>query len=284
MSSLLRHHGSHVTYVYRGYFLDDHKAILDGIRFSKTARVDIVKALADGRYATRTRTLVTPNIYHMKLAADSDAFRDALNDADYVVADGWPVALALGLVSGESSSRIAGVDLAIDVLTRAAIAGARISVVGGSPDANRAARVEVARRWPKLELVGRDAAPLLSSEISERSTRMFAEVLNSGEPDIVLLCFGAPKSEAYLYRARQDVHVGSVLCVGATVDFLAGTKKRAPEFVQRLGIEWLYRLLQEPRRLWKRYTTSGAAFIRIVARVAVTRLRRGRSSASRSGK
>ena len=227
---------------------------------------------------------MTPNIYHMKLAADDNAFRDALNDADYVVADGWPVALALGLVSGENSSRIAGVDLAVDVLAQAAITGAKISVVGGSPEVNKAARTEVGRRWPKLELVGRDTAPLLSSEISEHSTRLFVEMLNSGEPDIVLLCFGAPKSEAYLYSARQHVYVGSVLCVGATVDFLAGEKKRAPKFVQRLGIEWFYRLLQEPRRLWKRYTTSGAAFLRIIVRVAFDRLRRGRASKSRSSR
>lgn len=247
---------------------------LDGVKFTDMDRDALILTLAAGRYGQAVTSLVTPNIYHMKLAASSPDFRRSLNSADLVVPDGWPVALALGLLNRTSVSRVPGVDLALDVLAYAAKQGARVSVIGGSPSANEFARLEIGRRWPSLELVGANAAPLLSTQMSEQSLQVFTQVINSGEPDIVLLCLGAPKSEMYLDSARPAVKAGSVLCVGATVDFLAGSKRRAPHVVQRLGIEWLYRLVQEPGRLWRRYASSGFAFAGVLVRSTRRSLRK----------
>jgi N-acetylglucosaminyldiphosphoundecaprenol N-acetyl-beta-D-mannosaminyltransferase len=216
-----------------------------------------------------TRIVVTPNIQHIDLLAGSAEFRAAYAGADMVLPDGWPVAVVAGLLARRRVSRVAGSDLAVQVVSAAAAAGVSVGFFGGAGDnaATAADRCVSAHR----ELVVAQVETMAPAEIDrpDYSAQMRLR-LEECAPQIVLLGLGAPKQEVFADRHLRDSAARVVLCVGASLDFLAGAKRRAPRAVQRLGMEWFWRLALEPRRLAGRYATSAMRFpLHVVAGLQV---------------
>ncbi len=207
--------------------------------------------------------VVTPNIFHLHLASIDPEVTHAVNSAEIVIPDGWPVSLALRIFEGDRRGRMTGSDLALDVMKAAEQAGRSVGIIGGSAASNAAAVENVRTAYPSLRLVEFSSNPFLPLVPTEESVDEFVRVVHEDPPDILLLCVGAPKSELHLDLAHDRLDCASVLCVGATVDFLAGTKARAPRIVQSVGLEWAFRLIQEPRRLGRRYLVSAVSFSRV---------------------
>lgn len=224
--------------------------------------------------STEPMTVITPNIFHLKLASKDRMLAELFNLADIRVPDGWPVAAALRLFSAYKGGRIAGSDLSLDVLSLAEKRSYSVGIMGGSDHVLARAYENIRLEYPKLKIVEMSGNLTLPTNPTANSRRNFVETVNITPVDILLLCLGAPKSEAHLQASRSDLDVKAILCVGATVDFLAGSVKRAPSWVQRMGLEWAYRLAQEPSRLWRRYLSSGITFITVIMQEILVSIRR----------
>jgi N-acetylglucosaminyldiphosphoundecaprenol N-acetyl-beta-D-mannosaminyltransferase len=231
------------------------------IEFSDIDRDSLLAKIFDERSGGPV-IVVTPNIQHLHLIRRLRRFEMAVNAADYVIPDGWPISCSLRMLYGDRRGRLAGSDFAMDVVKEAESRGASVAIIGGADSTLNAAYRVLERRFERLRLIRPLENPKLPELPTIDSLELLSECFGGERPDVLLFCFGAPKSELHAIEGRNLLTgIGSVLCVGATVDFIAGTKVRAPGIVQRLGLEWLFRLIQEPRRLAGRYAQGVGALM-----------------------
>lgn len=228
-----------------------------GVEFEPVTREQaarlVVELAADGGAAL----VVTPNVDHAVLLQRDARFRAAYDRAWLRLCDGAPL-LALSRMCGHQvPERVTGSDLLGDVCGRSADEGLKIFIAGGAPAVLSEAVARLRLRFPTLRITGHSPPWHFEGTAAEDELQLR---LAEERPDIVMVCFGAPRSEIWAAR-QQECHPAVYLCVGAAVDYAAGAQRRAPGWVQRVGMEWFYRLLQEPRRLWRRYLVRDSAFI-----------------------
>jgi N-acetylglucosaminyldiphosphoundecaprenol N-acetyl-beta-D-mannosaminyltransferase len=219
--------------------------------------------------------VVTPNVDHVVKLRDSRHFRDAYDAAVLRYADGMPLVWLARLLGRPLPARVAGADLVPLVLELAEQQGLGVHLVGGSPEVAEEAARRVQASHPVLRWTGH-VSPPWGFEQDAVLDRGLAETVARAKPDIVLVCLGAPKQEAWALRHARRLDGAVLLCVGASVNFLAGSTSRAPGWVSRAGLEWLYRLCREPGRLWRRYLVDDPRFLAL----AVNALRTDRGPRS----
>lgn len=186
--------------------------------------------------------------------------RDSLLDADLLLADGQSVVWASRLLRQPLPERVAGIDLFEALLALADTEGLRVYLLGARPDVLARVEEQIAERWPGVVLAGsRDGY-----FSDEDSSAVAADIVRS-RADMLFLGMTTPKKEIFLSRYAPLLGVPVLHGVGGSFDVLAGVTRRAPQLWQRLGLEWAYRVLQEPRRLWRRYLTTNLAFIAMTA-------------------
>jgi N-acetylglucosaminyldiphosphoundecaprenol N-acetyl-beta-D-mannosaminyltransferase len=224
--------------------------------------------------------VVTPNVDHVVLAERDDALVAAYRASSLALADGMPLVWLSRAMGVALPEKISGSDLVRPLAARAAARGLSVFLLGARPGiAARAAEVLVAEH-PGLRVAGVLAPPLGFERDEAESARVVAEVRRA-EPALVLVALGAPKQELWMHRHRAALAPAVLLGIGGTLDFIAGAVKRAPPWMSRAGLEWLYRLAQEPRRMASRYLVRDRAFLRIALRAmfaAHTRPRAGAPS------
>jgi N-acetylglucosaminyldiphosphoundecaprenol N-acetyl-beta-D-mannosaminyltransferase len=210
-------------------------------------------------------TVYTPNVDHIMVAESQPEFRAAYERVSLSLVDGTPVVWASHLLGTPLPERVSGSDLFDPLLALAAERGWRVYLMGGGPGVAEIACRKLVERLPGLNFVGTDA-PRVSAdgECSERE--LVIERIRKARPDLVLVAFGAPKSELFCYKNFAALAPGVMVCVGAAIDFAAGTARRAPRWMARLGVEWLFRFAQEPRRLAYRYLVRDPQFVLLAAR------------------
>ena len=218
------------------------------------------------------RYVVTPNVDHAVMLQTSGALRTAYAGAALVLADGAPVVWASRLLRRPLPERVAGSDLAPAIFehatqsTRGADAPPlRVFLLGAAPGVADRAAARITARWPGVEVVGTLSPPLGFERDSVENERILAAVA-AAAPDLVLLGLGAPKQELWIGEHAPRLRAKAALGIGATIAFRAGEKRRAPRWMQRLGLEWFHRLATEPRRLAARYARDAWIFPRLVWR------------------
>jgi N-acetylglucosaminyldiphosphoundecaprenol N-acetyl-beta-D-mannosaminyltransferase len=224
--------------------------------------LDAIEALvASGRGGA----VFTPNVDHVVLAEDDAAFRAAYAAADLALADGMPLVWASRLLAVRLPERVAGSDLVLPLLARAAARGWRVFLLGGAPGSAEAA-AERARSLG-AEVAG-TAAPRVPADPGAPDPEGDAavEAIRAARPHVVIVGFGAPKQELWIHRRREALRPAVAVGVGAAIDLLAGRVPRAPRWVSRAGLEWAWRLAAEPRRLWRRYLLRDPRFALVLAR------------------
>lgn len=174
------------------------------------------------------------------------------NEADLVLIDGQPLVWIAKLHKRPIKEKVSGSDLSLELCKRAADKGHKLVILGGKDGIAEQAKARMEAKYPGLQIVGTYAPPF-GFEKDEQELSRIREMISALQPDIVLACFGCPKQEKWIYENFRDIDAGVFLCAGATVDFLAGNVKRAPAWISRIGLEWFYRFLKEPKRLFKRY-------------------------------
>lgn len=187
----------------------------------------------------------------MKIEKDQE-LAEAVAKADYVVADGMPLIWISKLFGRPLKEKISGSDFVPRLCEAAAKEGRSVMLAGGKEDVLRRAGENLKKAYPELNLVGMYAPPF-GFEESEDEIEKMNEYILAAKPDIFILCLGCPKQEKYIANNREKYDAGISVCAGATVDFLAGEVSRCPSWMSSHGLEWFYRFLQEPKRLFKRY-------------------------------
>lgn len=208
--------------------------------------------------------VVTPNADHVVRAEADQEFVRICTGADLVLADGMPVVWAARWLGDPLPERVAGSDLMPALCAAAAAEGLSIYLLGGLPGEAEKAVANLRARHPTLMVAGVDCPPF-GFEHDAAASRLIVERINAVAPALVFVGVGSPKQEKWIAAHRHELRCGVLLGIGITIAFLAGTVRRAPVLMQQTGLEWLYRLVQEPRRLIRRYARD-AAIIGIVWR------------------
>lgn len=221
--------------------------------------VEAVIALAKGGSGGY---VVTPNVDHVVLAEKNTDFRAAYEHAALSFVDGMPLVWASRLLGEPLPDKISGSDLIAPLMKRAADEQLRVYLLGAGPGVAEKAGAELHRRYG-VNIVGCDA-PMLSASPGDAETAQALARIRAAQPHLVLVAMGAPKQELFMHRFEEAYAPAVALGIGAGLDFIAGTVKRAPRWMQKAGLEWLYRLVSEPKRLWRRYLLNDPQFLFIL--------------------
>ena len=213
-------------------------------------------------HAKKPRYVAFCPVHSVIEAVRGPAHRTALRGAGLCVADGMPIAWAQRLLGNQHAARVYGPTAMLRALDRAEAQGWRVVLYGGRPDRLERLVENLETRFPDLEIAAAISPPFraLTPEEDEASTRRLAAL----EPDLVLVGLGCPKQERWMAEHCGRVP-GVMLGVGAAFDFHAGAVRQAPAFLQRIGMEWFFRLMCEPRRLFRRYATTNPIFVMLFA-------------------
>ena len=220
----------------------------------------------DDMVAARAQGYVCVAAVHTVMASQEDPeLLDAVLGSDLTVPDGQPLVWAMNALGHDLPSRVYGPELMDRACARAARTGLRFYLYGGR---NQGALVQLAltlrNRHPGLKIVGGYAPPF--RELSREEEDRVAEEINRSGADVVWVGIGVPKQEKWMARMRDRLEAPVLIGVGAAFDFHAGLQPQAPQGLQRLGLEWAYRLAHEPRRLFKRYARYNPRFVTGFAR------------------
>jgi N-acetylglucosaminyldiphosphoundecaprenol N-acetyl-beta-D-mannosaminyltransferase len=196
-----------------------------------------------------------------------DTLGEIIRRCELVSADGQSVVWASRLLGDPLPARVPGIDLMARLLERAEERGYRVFILGAKPDVLTRACDEILRRHPRLRLVG-------ARDGYFDDDAAVAEEVRAARPDILFVAISSPKKEYWLGRYGRQIDVPFVMGVGGSVDVIAGVTRRAPEAWQQLGLEWLYRLVQEPRRMWRRYLVTNVRFAGLLLAALIALARR----------
>jgi N-acetylglucosaminyldiphosphoundecaprenol N-acetyl-beta-D-mannosaminyltransferase len=220
----------------------------------------------------RRRAYLCVAAVHTVMESREDAqLRDAVLASDLTVPDGQPLVWALNLLGHNLSSRVYGPDLMERACERAAQTGQTFYLYGGREAALATLRDALPLRYPGMRIVGARHAPF--RELAPDEADEIAAEINAAAPDVIWVGLGVPLQEKWMAAMRDRLDAPVLVGVGAAFDFHAGLKRQAPDGLQRLGLEWAFRLAQEPRRLWRRYLRYNPRFVIGFARQYLRHLR-----------
>lgn len=224
-------------------------------------------------------TIVGPNAQLVTLAEKNEKFAEAMQAADLAVPDGISVVMASRILGAPIPERVPGGEVMDRMCAEAARYGFRVFLLGGLPGSAMMAGYNLRLRYPGLNICGTYCPPVGFEKDAAEVGRIRDEV-NAAAPDLLCVAFGAPKQEIWMRENRDKLRVGAILPVGGAFDTTAGLRRRAPRWVQGIHLEWFFRLVMEPRRLWRRYLIGNTEFVLLVLRewgrqrvAAVRRLR-----------
>lgn len=217
----------------------------------------------------RSELVVTPNADHLVRLEDDAEFLQVYRSASLVLADGMPLVWGARLLGRALPERVPGSDLMVAVCEQAAQEGIPVFILGGPPGIAPLAATKLIERYASLRIVGYYSPPF-GFEADDEENQHIIDMINLSEARIVFVGVGSPKQEQWISQHRQQLTTGVLLGVGAAIEFASGSLSRAPVWMQRSGIEWFYRLCQDPKRLARRYWRNLKVF-RILAESAKVR-------------
>src|SRR3954466_13246041 len=215
----------------------------------------------DATIASKRRGYVCVAAVHTVMVCQEDAeLREAVLNSDLTVPDGQPLVWAMNALGHDLSSRVYGPDLMARYCERSALTGARMFLYGGR---NQGALVQLAlnlrRRFPGVKIVGGYSPPF--RDLTPHEEQVVVDEINRTGADVVWVGIGVPKQEKWMAAMRRRLDAPVLVGVGAAFDFHAGLVPQAPGWMQSSGLEWAFRLAQEPRRLWRRYLRYNPRFV-----------------------
>lgn len=211
------------------------------------------------------RFVVTPNVDHIVKFQTDKGLQAAYQQASLIVTDGKPVVWAANLLGVNIPGTVPGSDLVPAIFDHAQTNQQRLTVflLGAMPGVADRAKEEIHAKWPMVKVVG-TLSPDFGFDKKPAVSKAICAQVNASNADLLVLGLGAPKQELWITQYAPEISVKVALCVGATIDFIAGEKSRAPLWMQKIGLEWLHRMLSEPRRLAKRYIVDAIIFPQLI--------------------
>jgi exopolysaccharide biosynthesis WecB/TagA/CpsF family protein len=235
------------------------KVSLFGVGISVTSYAEAVEAILQAARQGASGVVACQAVHAVVTASRDPSLRDKVNTFDLVTPDGQPVRWAMNLLHRTGvRERVYGPELMLRLCAAAAEEGLPIYLYGGSPAVPEKLRANLLAAYPNLRIAGWESPPFRA--LTPEEDQAVVERINASGARLVFLGLGCPKQDLFAYEHRHILRAVQ-LCVGAAFDFHAGVKKMAPRWMQRHGLEWLYRLSQEPGRLWKRYLVTNSLFL-----------------------
>ncbi len=218
--------------------------------------------------------IVTPNAQHVMLLQSSGPFREAYRAAWLSVPDGVPLLWAARLLGTPLSGRVNGTDLFKALCGAAAERGLGVFLLGGLPGAAERAAIALQAEFPGLIIAGTHCPPY-GFELDPTELQRVNGIIRAAAPHLLFVGLGAPKQECWMHENLHQVGVPVAVGIGGSFEMVAGLVKRAPRWMQRSGLEWVFRLCLEPRRLWKRYAVANSYFLWLIGKQLLLRRRGG---------
>jgi N-acetylglucosaminyldiphosphoundecaprenol N-acetyl-beta-D-mannosaminyltransferase len=233
-----------------------------GMRVDATSYPDAMARIVSWSEKSESRYVCVATVHMVMEAHDDNGFQRIVNAADLVTPDGMPLVWALRLLGVPSATRVYGPDLTPLLCEAAAERALPVGFYGGAPEVLQRMVMVLRERWPSLR-VGYCGSPPFRDLTPAEKAEVTAAIQDSGIR-LLFVGLGCPKQERWMAAHRANLGVVMV-GVGAAFDFLAGTKRQAPRALQQAGLEWCFRLVTEPRRLWRRYLYHNPRFLGLMA-------------------
>lgn len=231
-----------------------------GIKIHRVTMSEAIEQVDEMVRVGGSYQVLTPNVDHVMLYSKDELFRCVYDNGDLIVADGMPLVWASKLFGDPLPERVTGSDMMPQLCELAARREYKIYIMGGQIDSAVKASKKLTTLYPGLNVVG-TSCPAFGFENDMEMNQRIIKDINHSKPDILFVAIGTPKQEKWIFNYKNDLDVTVLIGVGATIDFLAGAVKRAPRFTHKIGMEWLWRLMCEPRRLWRRYLINDMPFL-----------------------
>lgn len=196
--------------------------------------------------------VVTPNLDHIVLLETDELFQNAYGDADLILADGKPLIWISKYLKNPIIEKVSGSDFFPNVCKKAAKEGYSIFILGAAAEVAEKAGEILKNNNNGLEIAGTYSPPL-GFEKDSSEMQHIIEMITFSKPDILAVALGSPKGEKFIYQNLNKLNVPLSMSIGATIDFIAGNVKRCPKWMSNVGLEWVYRICSDPKRMWKRY-------------------------------
>jgi len=209
---------------------------------------------------TNQRKTVFVSAVHLVMECQNDnELKRGVNNADLVTPDGMPLVWLSKLAGSKNVSRVYGPDLTIKIISLAKINRYSVFLLGGAPGQSKILKEKLEKKFNKINIVGAIDTPIRPIPVKQDKT--IIKEINKSKANIVFVGLGCPYQEKWIINNRKLINSQILIGVGAAFDFITGEVKQAPKIMQSNGFEWLFRLTQDPKRLWKRYTITNAKFI-----------------------
>lgn len=233
------------------------------LHFDDIPQDEFINSLRENIEKKEKVSVCTPNLDFLRNSYKNSEVRKAYNTSTYITIDGKIVYILSKLFRSGIKNKFSGSDMAYPILDMADANAYKVFLFGGKEGVSEQASKKIKEQYKNIIICGTYSPPF-GFENDEDEVNRITDMLSKAEPDIVFLCCGSPKTELFYYRNKEALPNAVYLCLGATIDFIAGSIKRAPKWMSVCGLEWLYRLCKDPKRLLKRYFLDGIFLFKII--------------------
>jgi N-acetylglucosaminyldiphosphoundecaprenol N-acetyl-beta-D-mannosaminyltransferase len=233
-----------------------------GIKIDNFSLTEVKEKIIEIIEKGKKSYIVTPNAAHIVLLQKDKEFYEVYKNATLVLADGISIVWTSRFLGTSLKERITGADLFGEICKIANKKGKSLFILGGTGGVEKIAENKLKMMYPNIEAFS--YSPPFGFENDKKESSKIINMINMSNADIFFVCVGSPKSEKWIYKHLNILNIKVACPFGAALDFFAGIKKRAPKWMQNAGLEWFWRLIRDPRRLWKRYLIGNIIFIWII--------------------
>jgi len=234
-----------------------------GVQISSISNDDLLAAFKQHILHKQKKQICITPVNSLMAAIKSQQVKTIYNNADYVLCDGMPIKWAASFLNTPIVERITGLDLLPNLVALCAKHDFSIFLLGASPGVGDKLKDIILTMYPLAKVVGVYVPPFMSSFTVEENNKMISAV-NAASPDVLLVSLTAPKQDIWIAHNKDALNAMLMVGIGGAFEVMAGLAKRAPKWAQKAGLEWLYRFIQEPKRLFRRYFIEAPLFIPLI--------------------
>jgi N-acetylglucosaminyldiphosphoundecaprenol N-acetyl-beta-D-mannosaminyltransferase len=234
-----------------------------GVQVSSITNANLLDAFSEAIAKKQfTQVAITP-VNSIVAALKDEKVKEVYNASEYVLCDGMPVKWAASLLGTPIKERITGLDLLPDLIDLVAHKNFTVFLLGASPGVGEKLKQVILAKYPNIQIVGIYVPPFMKTFTAEENQKM-VDAVNAVKPDIVLVSLTAPKQDLWIAQNRDVLKTFVCIGIGGAFEVMAGLAKRAPKWMHGAGLEWFYRFIQEPKRMFRRYFIEAPIFIPLV--------------------
>ena len=241
-----------------------HKKVnILGVQISSITNDDLLATFKQHiLHKQKKQVCITP-VNSVLAAVKSEQVNTIYNNADYVLCDGMPLKWASSFLNTPVKERITGLDLLPNLVELCSKNDFSIFLLGASPGVGDKLKDIILNQYPQAKIVGVYVPPFMTAFTADENYNMISAV-NAASPDVLLVSLTAPKQDIWIANNKDALNATLLVGIGGAFEVMAGLAKRAPKWVQKAGLEWLYRFIQEPKRLFRRYFIEAPLFIPLI--------------------